>query len=144
MDDQMFFYPPYPFESGDGGEEYSVYEMRNDHALFTPKETLEYGNIFRKEYVGYKNYQPPKLNARNDREARLFDIMAMWDYCHDLKLYLDIYPNDKRMLELYRQAVKKYEESKRSEDAQLLGCPGVGPGDGRKYPEITIPAQWML
>lgn len=105
----MFYYPPYPFE-----EE----EIRGNEELFTPIETLEYGNLFKNEYSQYQNYKPYKIN-----QSKLVNLIAMEDYLHDIKLYLDIYPNDKNMERLYLDSKNKYEDLKRNVDLDNLKCP---------------------
>ena len=46
MNEEMLFYPPYPYQNIE--EEY-LNEYRGNGNLFTPNQTLEYGNIFKKE-----------------------------------------------------------------------------------------------
>ena len=108
----MFYYPPYPFE-----EE----EIRGNEELFTPMETLEYGNLFKNEYSQYQNYKPYKINIKN--ENSILNLIAMQDYLHDLKLYLDIYPNDNAILNEYNNALKKYQKIKENVDLSSLKCP---------------------
>ena len=104
----MFYYPPYPFEED---------EIRGNEELFTPIETLEYGNLFKNEYSQYQNYKPYKIN-----QSKLVNLIAMEDYLHDIKLYLDIYPNDKNMERLYLDSKNKYEDLKRNVDLDNLKC----------------------
>lgn len=104
MNNQMFFYPLYPY----GDENDYIEERSGGKELFTPGETLEYGNIFKNEYKGYKNYKPRKLNQNNE----LVNLMALQNYCHDLKLHIDIYPNDSKIVNLQKEAHKKYLEAK--------------------------------
>ena len=96
MEDNMFFYPRYPFEQEWDEDNYRKNGVKPMNNIFTPKETMEYGNIFRDEYVPYLNYQPRKLSPSNEKEKRIYELMAMRDFCHDLKLYLDVYPNDNK------------------------------------------------
>ena len=105
----MFYYPPYPFEED---------EIRGNEELFTPIETLEYGNLFKNEYSQYQNYKPYKIS-----QSKLVNLIAMEDYLHDIKLYLDIYPNDKNMERLYLDSKNKYEDLKRNVDLDNLKCP---------------------
>ena len=93
MNEEMLFYPPYPYQNIE--EEY-LNEYRGNGNLFTPNQTLEYGNIFKKEYKSYKGYQPYKINIKN--ENSILNLIAMQDYLHDLKLHLDVYPNDNAIL----------------------------------------------
>ena len=61
MNEEMLFYPPYPYQNIE--EEY-LNEYRGNGNLFTPNQTLEYANIFKKEYKSYKGYQPYKINIK--------------------------------------------------------------------------------
>lgn len=118
MNEEMLFYPPYPYQNIE--EEY-LNEYRGNGNLFTPNQTLEYGNIFKKEYEGYKGYQPYKINIKN--EKCILNLIAMQDYLHDLKLYLDVYPNDNAILNEYNNVLKKYQKIKENVDLSSLKCP---------------------
>ena len=118
MNEEMLFYPPYPYQNIE--EEY-LNEYRGNGNLFTPNQTLEYGNIFKKEYEGYKCYKPYKINIKN--EKCILNLIAMQDYLHDLKLYLDVYPNDNAILNEYNNALKKYQKIKENVDLSSLKCP---------------------
>ena len=118
MNEEMLFYPPYPYQNIE--EEY-LNEYRGNSNLFTPNQTLEYGNISKKEYKSYKGYQPYKINIKN--ENSILNLIAMQDYLHDLKLYLDVYPNDNAILNEYNNALKKYQKIKENVDLSSLKCP---------------------
>lgn len=118
MNEEMLFYPPYPYQNIE--EEY-LNEYRGNGNLFTPNQTLEYGNIFKKEYKSYKGYQPYKINIKN--ENSILNLIAMQDYLHDLKLHLDVYPNDNVILNEYNNALKKYQKIKENVDISSLKCP---------------------
>lgn len=118
MNEEMLFYPPYPYQNIE--EEY-LNEYRGNGNLFTPNQTLEYGNIFKKEYKGYKGYQPYKINIKS--ENSILNLIAMQDYLHDLKLHLDVYPNDNAILNEYNNALKKYQKIKENVDLSSLKCP---------------------
>lgn len=118
MNEEMLFYPPYPYQNIE--EEY-LNEYRGNGNLFTPNQTLEYGNIFKKEYKSYKGYQPYKINIKS--ENSILNLIAMQDYLHDLKLHLDIYPNDSAILNEYNNALKKYQKIKENVDLSSLKCP---------------------
>lgn len=71
--------------------------------LFSPQDGFFRGNMFRNLYNEYKNYTPQVLRANNPQDA-LFLKMAEADFAaHDLNLYLDLYPQDGNMLELFNQ-----------------------------------------
>lgn len=109
MNNQMFFYPLYPYSEEDFNE-----SRGNKKELYSPIETIEKGNIFKNEYKGYKNYKPKKLNENNE----LVNLMALFNYCHDLKLYLDIFPNDISIKNLREDVHKKYLEAKKMYEAK--------------------------
>ena len=103
MNNQMFFYPFLPQE-----ELETSYE-RGDEVLFTPEETLIYGNAFKKEYKPYKKYRPGKVQMKNDK---LLSLMELMDIVHDLRLYLDIFPEDEMMHKKFIMYCKQYNEAK--------------------------------
>ncbi len=105
----LFFVPTYPLEPEMRNHETVKYDpMSKD--LFSPDEALEKGNIFKNQYQGYKNYMPGKLESKNEQQMLLLNIDAYSGAAHDLKLYLDVYPNDKRVLDLFLEYNKKANE----------------------------------
>ena len=73
----------------------------NTPSLTSPGEGFMRGNLFNNLYDQYKNYQPRRLNASNDRE-RLFNEMSENAFAaHELNLYLDLYPEDSSILTLF-------------------------------------------
>ena len=99
MNNQLFFYPLYPQEND------FIDEERGVSNLFTPKETLLYGNALKNEYVPYKNYRPSLVSSNNNL---LLNLMEVMDLMHDLRLYLDIYPEDIEMHKQYVMYCEKY------------------------------------
>ena len=65
-----------------------------------------YGNMFKDEYVPYKNYGIYKLKGGNEESSLKLKIMEESFIINDLNLYLDIYPND---IDIY-QFFKKHEK----------------------------------
>lgn len=65
-----------------------------------------YGNMFKDEYVPYKNYSIYKLKGGNEESSLKLKIMEESFIINDLNLYLDIYPND---IDIY-QFFKKHEK----------------------------------
>jgi spore coat protein JB len=75
------------------------------------------GNLFNDLYQEYKNYQPKKLIPNNEQAELLLNVNQTTFAAHEIKLYLDINPNDTSMINLYNQyqkqaseAVKAYEK----------------------------------
>lgn len=74
------------------------------------------GNLFNDLYQQYKNYRPTRLVPSNEQAELLLNVGQTTFAAHELKLYLDIYPDDTNMINLYNQyqkqasdAIKAYE-----------------------------------
>lgn len=74
------------------------------------------GNMYKDLYDQYKNYKPAKLIPNNEQAELLLNVNQTSFAAHDLRLYLDIYPNDKEKLNLFNEyqakamnAIKQYE-----------------------------------
>ncbi len=65
------------------------------------------GNLFPDLYDQYLNYQPAKLIPNNEQAELLLNVNQTTFAAHELKLYLDIYPNDTNMIQLYNEYQKK-------------------------------------
>lgn len=65
------------------------------------------GNMFKDLYDPYKNYKPEELKASSEREDLLMQIDEQRFAMIDLGLYLDLYPNDKNILNLYNTTLNK-------------------------------------
>ena len=79
-----------------------------DNSLFPVNMILEKGTIYPELYVPYKNYEF-KLKTNNDKVELMRYTLAY----HDLKLYLDLYPNDmdvKKMCEYYKKKMCELKE----------------------------------
>ena len=71
------------------------------------------------DYEGWINYIEQIIKNENS----ILNLIAMQDYLHDLKLYLDVYPNDNAILNEYNNALKKYQKIKENVDLSSLKCP---------------------
>ena len=113
---------------------------RNPNVL-DPNEGFLRGNMFRNEYVPYKNLTYFKLNPRNEREKLLYRIMALSFAINDLNLYLDLHPDNKDMFELF----KKYVVEKKELSAKYNKTYGpltVTKDVGTKYDWLNSPWPW--
>ena len=70
--------------------------------LVDSKEGFLRGNMFRDEYVPYKNIGVKMLQPKNEREVLLFKIMEADFAINDLNLYLDMHPEDVQMYEKFK------------------------------------------
>jgi len=92
-----------------------IFEDSND--LFSIEDGLNYGNMFKNEYIGYKNYKVAKLVPTNNKGKLLLKIYQLDFALNDLSLYLDLHPDNRRIYELFREystkekmLIQEYEE----------------------------------
>ena len=91
-------------------------ESNNSLDLFSPYEGYIKGNLFKNLYQEYKNYKPSRLNVNSEKMEMLVNIGQMGFASHELNLYLDNYPNNRKALELFNKysnmtnkLIKEYE-----------------------------------
>ena len=88
-------------------EDYSTYNDINlninninfnrDISIYSNKEGFNKGNMFPSIYSKYKNHEY-KLNVNNQRDELLYKIQMNTFALIDYNLYLDMYPNDTKIL----------------------------------------------
>ncbi len=86
--------------------------------LTTPEEGYMRGNLFDNLYDQYKNYRPMKLVPNNEQADILLQINMYTFALHELRLYLDIYPDNPEFIGLFNQyqnmanqMIQKYEQN---------------------------------
>lgn len=87
---------------------FNNYVNNNPDDLYTPIMALSYGNLSKKLYKGYKNYQPIILSS----ESPMTLLQAYNFILTDLELYLDTHPNDDSFVELYNAYLIEYRNLK--------------------------------
>lgn len=80
----------------------------NSVNLFKPDEGLEYGNMFKDLYKGYKHYKVRKINANNEKELILLKLYEYDFAVNDLSLYLDLHPEDSTTYNLFKKYTEEY------------------------------------
>ncbi len=92
-------------------------ETTMNQNLAQPAEGYTQGNLFNNLYEGYKNYRPMRLIPNNEQAQMLLTANQFLFASHELRLYLDLNPNDNRMIALFNQyrsqanqAVSAYEQ----------------------------------
>ena len=88
------------------------YLRNNDNKFYDPEEGYIKGNMLKSSYYNYRNYEPKKMELTTDKEKLLFCIGIYYFAAHDLKLHLDLNPNDKLVLDKYQKYVKEYKKYK--------------------------------
>ncbi len=85
-----------------------LYRNVNTPSLFSPMMGYDNGNMFSNLYSQYKNYEPTKLVASNEKEQMLYELSRFAFAAHELNLYLDLHPDDVSMLKLFNDYRDKY------------------------------------
>ena len=84
----------------------SDFKEERENKFVSPEEGFLRGNLMKGEYKPYKNYTYLKLKPENAEEELLFKLMTYSFAINDLNLYLDLYPNDKKLMICLRNMFK--------------------------------------
>ena len=109
--------------------------------VLSPMDGFLRGNMFQDEYEPYKNLTYFKLNSSNDKERLLYQVMAYSFAINDLNLYLDLHPDNKGMLDLFKKYVKEEKELCK-EYVNKYGPLEVNEVMGQKFDWINSPWPW--
>lgn len=109
--------------------------------VLSPMDGFLRGNMFQDEYEPYKNLTYFKLNPSNDKERLLYQVMAYSFAINDLNLYLDLHPDNKGMLDLFKKYVKEEKELCK-EYVNKYGPLEVNEVMGQKFDWINSPWPW--
>jgi spore coat protein JB len=74
--------------------------------LLDSKEGFLRGNMFRSEYIPYKDMNCKKLNPTCPRQVLLYKIMELDFAINDLNLYLDLHPEDEMVYEKFKKYIE--------------------------------------
>jgi len=86
--------------------------FNRESSLYSPLEGFNKGNMFQDLYSKYKNHVY-KLKVNNQKDELLYNIQMYSFALKDYNLYLDIYPNDTKILREFRSVKNMLEESKK-------------------------------
>jgi len=87
------------------------FNISNDYNnVLDPKEGLTLGNMFKDEYIPYKNYKPRLLSSNNERDRELLLIRQLCFAVIDLNLKLDTDPNNRDLFNLFKKYNKELNE----------------------------------
>ena len=109
--------------------------------VLSPMDGFLRGNMFQDEYEPYKNLTYFKLNPSNDKERLLYQVMAYSFAINDLNLYLDLHPDNKGMLDLFKKYVKE-EKELCNEYVNKYGPLEVNEVKGQKFDWINSSWPW--
>lgn len=113
----------------------------NNSKFLTAKEGFLKGNMFRDEYLPYKNLTYINIVPKNDREAKLFNVMQYSFAINDMNLYLDLHPEDRVALRYFEELVKEEKKAKK-EYIESYGPITVTEVKGDKFDWIDSPWSW--
>ena len=89
----------------------------NKNNLYDPYQGFIRGNLYKNLYDPYKIQNPYEIKPMNEQAEMLTYIDALCFACIDLNLYLDVYPDNKEIIDLYnkynnekKDLTRKYEE----------------------------------
>ncbi len=116
-------------------------EIMNHDKYFTSKEGFLKGNMFRDEYIPYKNYKIEELKPANAKEKMLFEIMEKEFAFNDLDLYLDVYPEDMNALNLFKKYVEEYKKLK-EDYASMYGPLSLDQAKYSNFEWVKEPWPW--
>lgn len=139
----MYYQAFYPYQPFPEENEYSR-NVKENQKYFSVEEGFLAGNIFKNEYMPFKNYQIPKLNPKNEQESKLFNLMAYYNYRHDLNLMLDVYPTNKELLSMFMEINEKYKKVLEEYVKQYgpLGLENATEENGM-FNYVTTPSPWL-
>ena len=109
--------------------------------ILSPMEGFLRGNMFQDEYEPYKNLTYFKLNPKDEKEKLLYQVMALSFAINDLNLYLDLHPDNKEVLDLFKKFVREEKELS-SEYVKKYGPLEVTEIMGNKFNWIDSPWPW--
>ena len=92
------------------GSNMNQYNGNANMQMYTPKEAFDRGNLFRNLYDPYKNYKPVMLEGKNEKERLYLEFARMAFAAHELNLYLDNFPSDTSIIQLFNDYRKRADE----------------------------------
>ncbi len=125
----------------DNMDKYNFQNSYNPKKYYDVNEGFLKGNMFVKEYKPYKNYQIKSLKTTSEQDGLLKKLMAYNFAFNDLNLYLDIYPEDKEALELFKKYVEEYKKL-RKEYASMYGPISLMQDKYENYEWLKNPWPW--
>ena len=109
--------------------------------ILPAKEGFLRGNMFKNEYKPYKNLTYVDIRPQSDREAKLFNVMQFSFAINDLNLYLDLHPDDTKVVRLFEELVKEEKQAKK-EYMDSYGPLTLNKVKGDKFDWIESPWPW--
>ena len=87
--------------------------------LFEPKEAMMLGNLFKDLYMTYNGFSNFYIQPKTQRDILMLEVQTSTFVAHEINLYLDMYPNNQRMIDLFHEASKKLNEAIKAYEAEF-------------------------
>lgn len=114
-------------------------ENANSMKLYDPYQGFIRGNMFPNLYNGYANINLD-INPSSEQARMLTTLSALDFAAHDINLYLDLYPEDRDMIELYNKYINEAKKT-RDEYEKKYG-PILVSNENAKYPWDWNKSPW--
>ena len=106
--------------------------------LFPIDEGFTKGTIFRNKYIPYKNYQPRRVQPQTEKERMLYEVDKYYFALHEIRMYLDAFPNSREAIEIFNNLQEEYIKAKHAYETRF------GPLDIEAPRLDKIPFQWTM
>lgn len=81
--------------------------VTNQMNLFQPQEAFMLGNLFKDLYMSYNGFSNYCLQPMNQRQKALLEVQINGFIAHEINLYLDMHPNDQKMIQMYHEYTQR-------------------------------------
>ena len=117
------------------------YNKNIDNNLYDSYNGFIRGNLFENLYSPYKEKEPYEVKPINEQARMLTDIDSLCFSLTDLNLYLDIYPDDKNIINLFNK-YRKEKEALTMEYESKFGPLTLNSDSLNSYPWDWINMPW--
>ena len=114
-------------------------ENANSMKLYDPYQGFIRGNMFPNLYNGYSDINLD-ITPTSEQARMLTSLSALDFAAHDINLYLDLYPEDRDMIELFNKYKK--EASKTRDEYERKYGPILVNNEESKYPWDWTKSPW--
>lgn len=115
--------------------------MNYDNNILGSYEAYIKGNMFKNEYDKYKNYNIEKLIPNSEKGELLLNINQIGFMINDLRLYLDVHPDNKPLISLYNKYINEYNKllDEYQKKYKILECNTISNSDYFTWEEESFP-----
>lgn len=104
--------------------------------LFDSQEAFMLGNLFKELYMTYQGFSNYCLQPQSPKQQALLEVQMYRFVAHELNLYLDMHPQNQRMVQLFHEYTQKADEAQKNYEKKF------GPLSVNES-ENQVPFQWV-